>query len=448
MTLLPRCAEAARARRSRRIGWGWATGLLVTLAVLLGATPVAALTVDDVAAALRTQNVYNDPAAQNALTAGQVSDLQAQISASGVAIYIAVLPESLSAQAGGPDALLRDLRDTVGRGGVYAVIAGNSFRAGGTEYSVTAIAESAFASQRSNGPFAVLEAFIAGVAAQHGTGAGGGGSPSAASGTAVLAFLVIVIAVIIAVVIVSRRVARKRRALWAAQMRELLDEDITELGERLGRFDLEDPRLDDAGRDQLQHALDSYAQAGTRSALLASEADVAAATKALDNGRYALACVDARMAGEQPPARRAPCFFDPRHGVSLGDVMWAGSPDRPMVAHDVPACAACRAVVAEGGTPVAREVDIAGVRRPYWDAGGAYAPYARGYFSGFGTTMAAAFAGTMIANSLFSPAAASASTFGTDGFGSSSGGFGGGDFGGGGFGGGDFGGGGFGGGDF
>jgi hypothetical protein len=422
------------------------------IGVILGAflwapTAAQAITVDEVATQLRAQNVYNDPAAQNALTSSQVGDLQAQISTIGLPIYIAVLPESLSAAAGGPDQLLRDVRDSVGRGGVYAIIAGNAFRAGGTDYSVSSIAESAFASQRSNGPFAVLEAFVAGVDAQYGAGAAGGGSNSAASGIAVLVFLLIVIAVIAVVVIFAVRRSRRQRALWAAQMRDVLDEDITELGERLGSFDLADPRLDQSGRDQLQTALDAYAHAGDRSATLTSEADVAATTKALDDGRYALACVEASMKGEAPPARRAPCFFDPRHGVSLEDVMWA---PRLGQAHEVPACTVCSTTIAEGGTPQAREVEVAGVRQPYWDAGSAYAPYARGYFSGFGTTMAAAFAGTMIANSLFTPAVASASGFGADSFTSSGGGggFGGGDFGGGGFGGGDFGGGGFGGGDF
>lgn len=418
--------------------------MVAILAALVWAPGAAqAATVDEVAAQLRAQSVYNDPAAQNALTASQTADLRAQIAATGLPMYIAILPESLSVEAGGPDALLGEIRDAVGRGGAYAIIAGNSFRAGATDYSVTSIAESAFATQRSNGPFAVLEAFVAGVDAQYGAASTGGNSSPGASGSsgiAIVVFLLIVIAVIAVVVIITRRNARKRRVLWAAQMREVLDEDITELGERLGSFDLADPRLDQSGRDQLQIALDSYAQAGDRSALLADESDVTAATKALDDGRYALACVESSMRGEEPPARRAPCFFDPRHGVSLQDVMWA--PDRGPT-HEVPACAVCTSTLAKGGTPQAREVEVAGVRRPYWDAGGAYAPYARGYFSGFGTTMTAAFAGTMIANSLFAPAVASASSFD-----SGSGGFGGGDFGGGGFGGGDFGGGGFGGGDF
>jgi hypothetical protein len=433
---------------------------LIAVLTLLLALPIAlsahglsadharAATLDEIGAELRANNVFNDPAAENSLTSGQVVDLQSQIAATGMPIYIAVVPESMATDAGGADALLRDVRDAVGRSGVYAIIAGNAFRAAGTDYSVTSIADSAFSTQRANGPFAVLEAFVAGVNAQYGTGGGGGGSASPPSAMAVLIVLAVTIAIIALVIWFVVRSSRKRKALWAAQMREVLDEDITELGERLGRFDLTDPRLDQVGRDQLQVALDSYARAGDRSTSLRSAADVTETTRALDDGRYALACVEASMNGLEPPARRAPCFFDPRHGVSLGDVMWTPTSGQP---HPVPACTACSATIAAGGYPQAREVEVAGERRPYWDAGANYAPYARGYFSDFGTTMVAAFAGTMIAQSLFAPTIASASTFGAGGFdggGSSGGGFGGGDFGGGGFGGGDFGGGGFGGGDF
>ena len=243
------------------------------------------------------------------------------------------------------------------------------------------------------------------------------------------------------------RSSRARRAAWAARMRDVLDEDVTLLGERLGEFDHTDARLGEEGRRELQSALDSYALASDRSSRLGSESDVVATTKALDDGRYALACVEARLEGRSAPARRAPCFFDPRHGVSLEDVDWS-PPQGP--AHPVPACAACTATVHSGGTPPPREIEVAGTRRPYWEGGREYAPYARGYFSDFGSTMVAVFAGTMMANALFAPTAAAASMGLGDGIAtdSSSGSFGGGDFGGGGFSGGDFGGGGFGGGDF
>ena len=97
---------------------------LVGLVGLVGTGPAQARTsIDSVASALRSNPVYNDPAAENALTSGQAADLRAQITGTGIPIYVAVLPASAAAETGGPDALLRDLRNAVGRSGVYAIIA-------------------------------------------------------------------------------------------------------------------------------------------------------------------------------------------------------------------------------------------------------------------------------------------------------------------------------------
>lgn len=421
--------------------------LALALAGLLGTAPAQARTsIDSVASALRGNPVYNDPASENALTPGQATDLRTQIEATGIPVYVAVLPASAATDAGGPDALLRDLRNAVGRSGVYALIAGNSFRAGATEGSVAALADSAFQAQSSNGPYAVLEAFVAGVDEQYsGSTPGGSASPgsSGSSGSPLvpLAILGALIAGVVGLVIWARRRSRAAQARRIAALRGVLDQDVTQLGERLGAFDLSDPRLDDAGRADLQRALDSYSAASGVSARATSDADVTRATTELEEGRYALACVEARMDGRELPSHRPPCFVDPRHGPSADDVEWApdGGAPRP-----VPVCTSCATALRAGSTPDALEVDTPAGRQPYWRAGSAYAPYAQGYYSSWGTMLPALFIGTMIASAWSAPAAAAAPT------GMDSGGFGGGDFGGGGFGGGgDFGGGmDFGGGDF
>jgi hypothetical protein len=104
-------------------------------------------------------------------------------------------------------------------------------------------------------------------------------------------------------------------------------------------------------------------------------------TKILDDGRYAIACVRARVAGEPLPQRRPPCFFDPRHGLSVEDVPYAplGGADR-----QVPACALDAERVKAGAEPDARQVMVGTQRVPYWQGGRAYRPYAAGYFGGFG----------------------------------------------------------------
>ena len=422
----------------------------LALAGLIGlvAGPAQARTsIDSVASALRSNPVYNDPAAENALTAGQAADLRTQISGTGVPIYIAVLPASAAAETGGPDELLRDLRNAVGRSGVYAIIAGNAFRAAATEGSVTAIADSAFQSESSNGPYAVLEAFVTGVGEQYGgSSSSGSSSATGSSGSMwpVLILLALIGAVILAVTLWARRRSRAAQAQRIAALRGVLDQDVTQLGERLGAFDLTDPRLDDAGRADLQRALDAYATASDVSARATTDTDVTRATSELEEGRYALACVEARMDGRALPSHRAPCFVDPRHGPSSDDVEWApdGGAPRP-----VPVCPSCATALRSGSEPAALEVDTPAGRQPYWRAGNDYAPYARGYYSSFGNILPALFIGTMMASAFSMPAAAAAAPTAGD----SSGGFGGGDFGGGGFGGGgDFGGGGmdFGGGDF
>ncbi|MFZ8909379.1 MAG: hypothetical protein ACO20A_01830 [Candidatus Nanopelagicales bacterium] len=422
-----------------------ALGLALGSLLALQAPAQARTSIDSVASALRSNPVYNDPAAENALTSGQAADLRAQITATGLPIYVAVLPASAAAETGGPDALLRDLRNAVGRSGVYAVIAGNAFRAGSTEGSVTSIADSAFAAQSANGPYAVLEAFVAGVDAEFsgGSSSSQGSSSSGGFPLATLIFLGVIVALVVLGIVWARRRARAAQAKRIAALRSVLDEDVTALGERLGAFDLGDSRLDDAGREDLQKALDSYARASDAAGRATSDADVTRATNELEEGRYALACVEARMEGRALPSHRPPCFADPRHGPSTDDVDWApdGGP-----AHPVPVCATCAVSLRSGSVPAAREVETSAGRVPYWRAGTAYAPYARGYYSNWGDILPALFIGTMLASAFSAPAAAaSPMAFG----GSDSGGFGGGDFGGGGFGGGgDFGGGGFGGGDF
>jgi hypothetical protein len=66
----------------RRPSIGYLARFAAVIGVILGAflwapTTAQAITVDEVATQLRAQNVYNDPAAQNALTSSQVGDYSA-----------------------------------------------------------------------------------------------------------------------------------------------------------------------------------------------------------------------------------------------------------------------------------------------------------------------------------------------------------------------------------
>lgn len=422
------------------------SSLVVAAALMLGVAPaaLAAPDVSSAAAALRGgDTVYSDPAAENALSSGEVADLTSQVDASGVPMFIAVLPAAAAGGATGDDTLVA-LKDEVGLAGVYAIIVGNEFRAGSTSGTVTDIATEAFRSERDNGAAAVLTTFVALTAERFGTGAA---SSSEGGGAGAMVFLLVLLIGGAVVVVVLVRRSRKKQALALAAVRTTVDEDVTEYGERLAALDLRDPDMDDAARADMQRALDGYDRAKTAVDRMRAPADAVNVTTALEDGRYALACVDARLAQQPLPERRPPCFVDPRHGPSVADVVWAppGLGER-----DVPMCAACRTTVETGGQPAGLQVTTAGGPRPYYQAGPEYAPYAQGYYSPFSGVMTAVVMGTMLSSMWHVPGVTAASgldSAGLGGGGDQSGGWGGfggggGDFGGGGFGGGDFGGGG------
>jgi hypothetical protein len=178
-----------------------------------------------------------------------------------------------------------------------------------------------------------------------------------------------------------RELARQRAALEPVQ--KLTAEDITALGEELQSLDLDlaGRTLGPGERADYQRALDAYDAAKTAAEAMRAPEDVRHVTEILEDGRYAMACVRARVDGEPLPTRRPPCFFDPRHGMSVADVPWTppGGTQR-----DVPACALDAERVRAGAEPDTRMV-MAGARRvPYWAGGPAYQPYARGYFGAFG----------------------------------------------------------------
>src|SRR4051794_21809545 len=199
-------------------------------------------------------------------------------------------------------------------------------------------------------------------------------------------FLVLVLLAVAAFAVVRRRnkqLAAERAVRELEPVRKLAFEDVTALG-----VDLQDLDLDLAGRQldmganaDYQRALDSYEAAKTAADRIERPEQVQDVTKILDDGRYAIACVRARVAGEALPQRRPPCFFDPRHGLSVEDVSYApvGGADR-----QVPACALDAERVRAGAEPDIRQVMVGTQRMPYWQGGRAYRPYAAGYFGGFG----------------------------------------------------------------
>lgn len=199
--------------------------------------------------------------------------------------------------------------------------------------------------------------------------------------------VLVVLGALVAVALVAGRSAKqrelRRREAELAPVKRLADEDVTALGVELQELDLElaGSPLDAGANSDYQRALDSYESAKVASAALQRPEDVKNVTEILEDGRYAMACVRARVEGRALPQRRPPCFFDPRHGLSVADVAWVppGGTQR-----DVPACALDVERVRAGAEPDIRKVMVGSRRVPYWQGGRAYQPYAAGYFGGFG----------------------------------------------------------------
>lgn len=263
----------------------------------------------------------------------------------------------------------------------------------------------------------------------------------------------LVVVLVIVGVVATRRSQQRRRELEAAELasvKAFAEEDVIKFGEELQRLDVDvaGVQLDDTTRQDYQRALDEYETAKKTLDSVQRPDDIKPITEILEDGKYAVACVRARIDNDPLPQRRPPCFFNPQHGPSVSDVDWAPAGG---AYRRVPVCAADAERVEAGAEPDIRKVSVNGERVPYWQGGPAYSGWMQGYFAGFATSgLLPMFLMTSMMGGMWGG-------YGDGGYGDEGGGDGGGDGGDGGgdmgdgggdFGGGDFGGGDFGGGDF
>ncbi|MFI6403404.1 hypothetical protein [Streptomyces sp. NPDC050548] len=446
----------------KAVAWGRSLpGLLVALllAALTMASPaVAATGVSAIGQALREGPVYVDPAASGLPSADALAQ---RIKKADKPVFVVVLP------AGYPTAnLFTDLRTATGITGLYAIRLGDRFdaRADSSVLSNAAV-KNLVASVQGEDAKTQLDDFTDRAIANMGGSApaswgGSSDSGGGVSGTALIVAGGVLVAGGAGAYTLVRRSRRRRLEEQRAaldKLRVVVDEDITAFGEELDRLEFHpaEPGADDAMRADYERALDAYEQAKSYMAAATKPEDVRSVTQALEDGRFSLAQLAARREGRPLPERRAPCFFDPRHGPSVADATWTPAGGAP---REVPVCAADQARLADGRDPMIREVDTDYGRRPYWDAGPAYGPWAGGYFGG--GLLPGLLVGTLLGSMMSTPSYASDygtgyGDFGSGGYdggdvsgadfdpGDFGGGFGGGDFGGGGDGGGggDFGGG-------
>ncbi|WP_432150442.1 hypothetical protein [Streptomyces sp. bgisy029] len=405
------------------------------LALTSPASAAPAATITDAAQALREDPVYVDPAARDQLSVADEKALETTIQNADKPVFVAVLPDT---EAFPEEGLLQTLRSDTGITGVYAIRLGDGFDAGADpQVMPTRAVDNLTASVKNpatdTDATAQLNAFVdraveqaRGTAPASWSGGGGAADESGAPVSGLITLGALVAAGGAGAYAISRRNKRRKAEEERAaleKLRVVVDEDITAYGETLERLDFHpaEQGADDTMRGDYERALDSYESAKTMMAKAEHPSDVRGVTRSLEDGRFSLAVLEARRTGKAIPARRPPCFFDPRHGPSVADVLWTPSGG---ASREVPVCGADEARLSQGQDPMSRTVDVGdGHRRPYWEAGPAYGPWAGGYFGG--GLLPGLLMGTMLGSMLATPAYASE--------------YGGGDFGGGGeWGGGDF----------
>lgn len=383
---------------------------VLCVGVATGSAARAADGLDTAAAALRGGPVYVDPRARDVLPRAEADTLAGRIEKADRPVFVAVLPATGEFPSA---ALLQDLRTKVGVTGVYAVVLGDRFDAGADPavMSRDAVENLSGAVRRSDAgdPAAMVTGFVEQALPQvrgHAPSSWGDGSVGVGSGGAglLVAFAVLLVLGGGGALLVSRRAKRRREERDRARLDELrpvVDEDITAFGEELSRigFDPNGPTADDAMREDYTRALDAYDTAKATMDRAHSPDDVQPVSHALEEGRFALATLEARIEGRPLPERRPPCFFDPRHGPSVEDVPW--TPEGGGAERAVPVCAADAARLADGQEPMARQVGTPQGPRPYWEAGPAYAPWAHGYYGG--GLLPGILAGTLLGSSLGAP---------------------------------------------
>jgi hypothetical protein len=99
----------------------------------------------------------------------------------------------------------------------------------------------------------------------------------------------------------SKRKELERRAAELEPVKKLAFEDITALGMELQDLDedLAGHELDKGTRADYQRALDAYESAKFSGDYMTKPDEITNVTKILDDGRYAIACVRARVAGSR-----------------------------------------------------------------------------------------------------------------------------------------------------
>ncbi|WP_053204644.1 hypothetical protein [Jiangella muralis] len=312
----------------------------------------------EVAMAWASAPVYVDETQSGIVPATEAERLTDRVDGRSPAVYIAVLPATALSDMPGDDDAARAAAfiDAVaaegGPDGIYLVVFGGAGTYGAAisvDAPVGEAVETAIGRHTRSQQVAILDDAL--------TELGVSGAPEDSGGAGWVLPLVIALVVLAAAAGAAFWWHRRRagdgtegQALYRPSFdvlddeadslddrQELAREDVTRFGEELDAADIHvaDPTV----AADVQAAMDAYAAAGAAVDGAPDDHVLRAVRATVEYGRWRLACAQARLAGRPLPARRADCFFDQRHGVSVTDWMYAPPGGR---SREVPVCAGCR----------------------------------------------------------------------------------------------------------
>ena len=393
---------------------GLAVAVLALVAGAAWPAVVGAATLDDVAAALRSDPVYVDAAAERALSESEAEEVRDAIRGAGTPVYVAVVPASAVDSAGGDAGeLTSQLASVLQRDGTIAVLAGDRLRAGSSELPPGRAGELVAEALEAGGndTSAVLVEFVelVGDEAASGSseGAAGGDSGDAGGGNSWLLPALLVGGAGVGGTLLVRSSRRRKADQERAEAadRELLRAELSVLADDVVRLESV-VRLHPDAQSDFDAAVNRYRAAQAAIDHADEPIDLVRVRRVVDEARYSMDRARAVIDGREPP-------LPPDHLQRIGE-------------HGEPA------------------VTVDDDRQP------AYVGYPGGYGAGWygGMGGGGLFSGLLLGSLLaggFGGWGHGHTTIINEGGGSDAGDWGGGDFGGGDFGGGDFGGGDFGG---
>src|SRR6266699_1582271 len=306
---------------TRRLGLGLGLGVLAALWLV----PVQA-SASTLADCLATQHVCVAGSARSLVSPSQEAQLERQIG--GEHIYLVAAP---SGSAGYNSAMSKIISDLSSHGQFTVGFLDSRLKHFGADNSgmlpphgAAEIATRVVQQHRADqNIYAALTDFVTEVQQQAGTGSG-----AAAGGTAshtlrnVLIALGIIAVIALLVFYVIWRPRRRRRQQELKDAKLAAQDDLIALSTRLTdrNSDVSIQSNPEAAEEQAA-ALADYERGTAALDAARSVKDMGAVSRAIAAGQYHLASAQALAAGEPKPDRRPLCFFDPRHGMSVRDVL-------------------------------------------------------------------------------------------------------------------------------